>query len=55
MRDGGDAGAVEELYRRHADVVLAYARACCRDPHTAEDMASEAFTRTVQAVRDGQG
>lgn len=55
LRDGGDAGASEELYRRHADAVLAYARACCRDPHTAEDLTSEAFTRTVQAVRDGQG
>ncbi|GAA2607157.1 MULTISPECIES: sigma-70 family RNA polymerase sigma factor [Streptomyces] len=55
LRDGGDAGSVEELYRRHAGAVLAYARTCCRDPHTAEDLASEAFTRTVRAVRDGQG
>ncbi|MFI8204880.1 sigma-70 family RNA polymerase sigma factor [Streptomyces sp. NPDC085937] len=55
VRDGGDADAIEELYRRHADAVLAYARTCCRDPHTAEDLASEAFTRTVQAVRAGKG
>ncbi|MFI8306331.1 sigma-70 family RNA polymerase sigma factor [Streptomyces sp. NPDC085927] len=55
IRDSGDAGATEELYRRHAPAVLAYARTCCRDPHTAEDLASEAFTRTVQAVRDGKG
>ncbi|MFJ2760889.1 sigma-70 family RNA polymerase sigma factor [Streptomyces prasinus] len=56
IRDGGDAAAAtEELYRRHAPAVLMYARACCRDPHTAEDLASEAFTRTVQAVRDGKG
>lgn len=57
LRDGGDGGAdaAEELYRRHSDAVLAYARTCCRDPHSAEDLASEAFTRTVQAVRDGKG
>ncbi|WP_166026361.1 sigma-70 family RNA polymerase sigma factor [Streptomyces chilikensis] len=57
LRDGGaaGAGAAEELYRRHADAVLAYARTCCRDSHSAEDLASEAFTRTVQAVRDGKG
>ncbi|MEZ7157238.1 RNA polymerase sigma factor [Streptomyces sp. MAD19A] len=55
VRDGGDPAAVEELYHRHAAAVSAYARTCCRDPHTAEDLASEAFTRTVQAVRDGKG
>ncbi|WP_436735665.1 sigma-70 family RNA polymerase sigma factor [Streptomyces sp. BBFR102] len=55
LRETAEAGAVEELYRRHAPAVLAYARLCCRDPHTAEDLASEAFTRTVQAVRGGQG
>ncbi|MGW9524769.1 sigma-70 family RNA polymerase sigma factor [Streptomyces diastaticus] len=55
LRDGADRGATEELYRRHAPAVLAYARLCCRDPHTAEDLASEAFTRTVQAVRGGKG
>uniref|UniRef100_UPI0019D217F8 RNA polymerase sigma factor n=1 Tax=Streptomyces prasinopilosus TaxID=67344 RepID=UPI0019D217F8 len=44
VREDGDAGAIEELYRRHAPAVLAYARTCCRDPHTAEDLASEAFT-----------
>ncbi|MDT0432693.1 sigma-70 family RNA polymerase sigma factor [Streptomyces salyersiae] len=55
IRDGGDAGATAELYRRHAPAVLTYARSCCRDPHTAEDLASEAFARTVRAVRDGRG
>ncbi|MBL1288594.1 sigma-70 family RNA polymerase sigma factor [Streptomyces sp. For3] len=55
IRDGGDAGATAELYRRHAPAVLLYARSCCRDPHTAEDLASEAFARTVRAVRDGKG
>ncbi|MFI6862509.1 sigma-70 family RNA polymerase sigma factor [Streptomyces sp. NPDC050421] len=55
IRAGGDAGATAELYRRHAPAVLMYARACCRDPHTAEDLASEAFARTVQTVLDGKG
>ncbi|MFF9685001.1 sigma-70 family RNA polymerase sigma factor [Streptomyces sp. NPDC014623] len=55
IRDYGDAGATAELYRRHAPAVLTYARTCCRDPHTAEDLTSEAFARTVQAVRDGKG
>lgn len=55
IRAGGDAGATAELYRRHAPAVLMYARTCCRDPHTAEDLVSEAFARTVQTVLDGRG
>ncbi|MEV7017209.1 sigma-70 family RNA polymerase sigma factor [Streptomyces sp. NPDC093991] len=55
VRDSGDPAAIEELYRRHFRAVLVYARVCSRDPHTAEDLASEAFTRTVRAVRDGKG
>lgn len=47
--------ALEELYRRHRPAVLAYARTCCRDMHTAEDLVSEAFTRTLQAVHAGHG
>lgn len=47
--------ALEELYRRHHPAVLAYARTCCRDAHTAEDLTSEAFTRTLHAVRAGHG
>ncbi|WP_406404740.1 sigma-70 family RNA polymerase sigma factor [Streptomyces sp. NBC_00879] len=46
---------MEELYRRHRSAVLSYARTCCRDPHTAEDLVSEAFARTLQAVRSGGG
>ncbi|AOR30544.1 hypothetical protein BFF78_05285 [Streptomyces fodineus] len=49
------ADALDELYRRHRPALLAYARTCCRDGHTAEDLASEAFTRTLQAVRAGRG
>lgn len=57
IRSGRESGteAQEELYRRHGPAVFAYARTCCRDPHTAEDLASEAFIRTLQAVESGRG
>ncbi|PWI42381.1 sigma-70 family RNA polymerase sigma factor [Streptomyces sp. ICBB 8177] len=51
----GDDSAYEELYRRHADSVRRYARTCCRDAHTAEDLTGEVFARTLQAVRGGSG
>ncbi|MEU3053718.1 sigma-70 family RNA polymerase sigma factor [Streptomyces griseus] len=44
-----------ELYRRHHPAVLRYASTCCRDPHTAEDLAAEAFALTLAAVRSGAG
>jgi DNA-directed RNA polymerase specialized sigma24 family protein len=51
-----DAGtAVDELFRRHHSAVLSYALACCRDKTTAEALTSEAFTRTLRAVRAGGG
>ncbi|MFJ6217437.1 sigma-70 family RNA polymerase sigma factor [Streptomyces sp. NPDC092296] len=52
---GGDDRAYEELYRRHADAVRRYARTCCRDRFTAEDLAGEVFARTLQALRGGKG
>ncbi|MFF3091708.1 sigma-70 family RNA polymerase sigma factor [Streptomyces nojiriensis] len=52
---GGDDGAYEELFRRHADSVRRYARSCCRDAHTADDLTAEVFARTLQAVRGGAG
>ncbi len=52
---GGDDGAYEELYRRHAAAVRRYARGCCRDAHTAEDLTGEVFARTLQAIRGGSG
>ncbi|MEW2525409.1 sigma-70 family RNA polymerase sigma factor [Streptomyces sp. NPDC047071] len=54
MRAGEDS-AYEELYRRHADAVRRYARTCCRDAHTADDLTAEVFARMLQAVRSGSG
>ncbi|MFF5934781.1 sigma-70 family RNA polymerase sigma factor [Streptomyces sp. NPDC012508] len=54
MRDGDDT-AYEELFRRHSDAVRRYARTCCRDAHTADDLTAEVFARTLQAVRGGAG
>ncbi|MFB7666604.1 sigma-70 family RNA polymerase sigma factor [Kitasatospora sp. NPDC056138] len=51
----GDDSAYEEIYRRHADSVRRYARTCCRDSFTAEDLAGEVFARTLQALRSGKG
>ncbi|MGW2402583.1 sigma-70 family RNA polymerase sigma factor [Kitasatospora sp. NPDC001664] len=55
MVRAGDDGAYEEIYRRHADSVRRYARTCCRDSFTAEDLAGEVFARTLQALRAGKG
>ncbi|MFS8203396.1 sigma-70 family RNA polymerase sigma factor (plasmid) [Streptomyces sp. CWNU-52B] len=54
MRSGDDT-AYEQLFRRHADAVRRYARTCCRDAHTADDLTAEVFARTLQAVRGGSG
>lgn len=54
MRSGDDS-AYEELYRRHAEAVRRYARTCCRDAHTADDLMAEVFARMLQAVRGGAG
>ncbi|MCW5250185.1 sigma-70 family RNA polymerase sigma factor [Streptomyces sp. SHP 1-2] len=51
----GDDSAYEELFRRHADAVRRYARTCCRDAHTADDLTAEVFARVLQAVRGGSG
>ncbi|WP_344094776.1 sigma-70 family RNA polymerase sigma factor [Streptomyces stramineus] len=51
----GESEAYEELYRRHARAVRRYARSCCRDDHTAEDLTNEVFASTLQAVRGGAG
>ncbi|GAB3963266.1 hypothetical protein GCM10029978_020520 [Actinoallomurus acanthiterrae] len=54
VRDGDDRAA-EELYRRHHRAVLSYAARLSHDPQTAEDLASEAFARTLRTVRSGSG
>ncbi|MFF5423373.1 MULTISPECIES: sigma-70 family RNA polymerase sigma factor [unclassified Streptomyces] len=54
MREGDDT-AYEELFRRHSEAVRRYARTCCRDAHTADDLTAEVFARTLQAVRGGAG
>ncbi|MFH8732692.1 sigma-70 family RNA polymerase sigma factor [Streptomyces sp. NPDC017964] len=54
MRSGDDT-AYEELYRRHSAAVRRYARTCCRDAHTADDLTAEVFARMLQAVRGGSG
>ncbi|MEV8095160.1 sigma-70 family RNA polymerase sigma factor [Kitasatospora sp. NPDC085879] len=51
----GDDAAYEEIYRRHAEAVRRYARSCCRDSFTAEDLAGEVFARTLQALKAGRG
>ncbi|MEU5165232.1 sigma-70 family RNA polymerase sigma factor [Streptomyces mutomycini] len=51
----GDDHAYEELFRRHSGAVRRYARTCCRDAHTADDLTAEVFARTLQAVRGGKG
>ncbi|MGW1490291.1 sigma-70 family RNA polymerase sigma factor [Streptomyces sp. NPDC002402] len=55
LKHPGSDAPVDELCRRHRSAVLSYAYACCRDPHAAEDLTSEAFARTLQAVRSGSG
>ncbi|MFD5552564.1 RNA polymerase sigma factor [Streptomyces sp. NPDC127068] len=51
----GDYSGYEELYRRHVAALTRYARTCCRDVHTADDLAAEVFVRLLQVVRRGAG
>ncbi|MED7947337.1 RNA polymerase sigma factor [Streptomyces sp. BE303] len=43
------------LYARHHSAVLAFARSCVGTTGCDEDLASEAFTRVIAAVRSGHG
>ncbi|BAU84855.1 regulator [Streptomyces laurentii] len=54
MREGDDS-AYGELFRRHSEAVRRYARTCCRDADTADDLTAEVFAGTLQAVRRGAG
>ncbi|WP_284581604.1 sigma-70 family RNA polymerase sigma factor [Streptomyces sp. 2P-4] len=53
--DAGLGDVMGEVFARHHDAVLAYARTCCRDLATASDLAAEAFARTYRAVAWGAG
>ncbi|MBL1087571.1 sigma-70 family RNA polymerase sigma factor [Streptomyces actinomycinicus] len=55
VRTSAADAELSELYRRHRVAVSSYARTCCREWHTAEELTAEAFTRTIQAVRGGHG
>ncbi|GAA0670499.1 hypothetical protein GCM10010193_23260 [Kitasatospora atroaurantiaca] len=44
-----------EVFTRHHGAVLAYARRFCRDPQTAQDLASEAYANTYLSVARGRG
>ncbi|MGW3042040.1 hypothetical protein ACWC9T_18845 [Kitasatospora sp. NPDC001159] len=52
-RQGGPAA--QEIAGRYRAAVLAYAALCCRDGRAAEELADEALTRTLDAVRAGAG
>ncbi|MGL4340642.1 MAG: sigma-70 family RNA polymerase sigma factor, partial [Rhodoglobus sp.] len=51
----GDSDAHRGLFERHSDPALRVARAYCRDTFAADDLVSEAFDRTVRAIRGGHG
>ncbi|MFD6230573.1 sigma-70 family RNA polymerase sigma factor [Streptomyces sp. NPDC060232] len=53
--DTGVSDVMGEIFTRHHPSVLAYARTCCRDLATAQDLAAEAFARTYRAVAWGAG
>jgi len=49
----GCGEAAGELFRRHHPALLRYAKTLTNDVSVAEDLASEAFTRTLERVRLG--
>ncbi|SDO04260.1 DNA-directed RNA polymerase specialized sigma subunit, sigma24 family [Streptomyces sp. cf386] len=55
VRSPGSDAPVAELHRRHRSAVLSYAYACCRTPHSAGELTSQVFARTLIAVRSGSG
>jgi RNA polymerase sigma factor (sigma-70 family) len=54
VRDG-DLGAYGEVFERHRDAALRYARHFVRDDATADDVVSDAFLRVLSATRNGKG
>ncbi|MER6448733.1 hypothetical protein DEJ51_34145 [Streptomyces venezuelae] len=53
--DAAVSDVMDEVFARHHSSVLAYARTCCRDQSTAQDLAAEAFARTYRAIAWGAG
>ncbi|MFD8887230.1 sigma-70 family RNA polymerase sigma factor [Streptomyces erythrochromogenes] len=53
--DAAVGDVMDEVFARHHSSVLAYARTCCRDLSTAQDLAAEAFARTYRAIAWGAG
>ncbi|MFG2991821.1 sigma-70 family RNA polymerase sigma factor [Streptomyces sp. NPDC048257] len=53
--DAAVSDVMDEVFARHHPSVLAYARTCCRDLATAQDLAAEAFARTYRAIAWGAG
>ncbi|MFJ1709728.1 RICIN domain-containing protein [Kitasatospora sp. NPDC088346] len=51
----GHPAAAAEILLRHREAVLAHARLYCPDEQDAQHLTSEAFTRTLDAVRSGGG
>ncbi|HET6154314.1 MAG TPA: sigma-70 family RNA polymerase sigma factor, partial [Marmoricola sp.] len=50
----GDSAAYEQLFRRHRDVAIRYARRIS-DSERAEDLCAEAFTKILDLLRRGKG
>ena len=51
----GDSAAHGRLFERHSGPALRVARAYSRDGFAANDLVSEAFERTIRAIRGGRG
>lgn len=54
MCRSGDRSAMGELYARHHDAALRYARSLAGDPR-ADDLVNEAFIKVIQSVDKGGG
>ncbi|MCU1372539.1 MAG: hypothetical protein JWO77_3733 [Ilumatobacteraceae bacterium] len=54
VRDG-DVSAYGEVFRRHRDAAIRYARRLAPDAATADDLVSDAFLRVLQAMQNGRG
>ena len=55
VADGDHPAAVEELYRRHWDANLTFAKRLMANDFDAEDIASESFLKVIAAIRRGLG